>query len=68
MVGTLGFVAFAVILMTDGGSWSTRGPAMRGRFGFSAGILIGLVVGVGIGVSIGRQGTKSESHSSRNKP
>ncbi|HEY5936665.1 MAG TPA: hypothetical protein VIU61_18580 [Kofleriaceae bacterium] len=68
VVGTLGFVAFAVIMFTDGGSWSSRGPALASRFGFSAGILIGLVVGVGIGVSIERHRTKSESHSSRSKP
>ena len=67
-VGTLGLVAFGVILFTDG-KWSGgSAPARDSQLGFTAGILIGVVVGVAIGFAIARQRTSPESHSSRSNP
>jgi hypothetical protein len=67
-VGTLGLVAFGVILFTDGSWRGGAAPARDSRLGFTAGILIGVVVGVAIGFAIARQRAKSESHSARSNP
>lgn len=55
VVGTLGIVAFGVIMFTDGSSPGGSRPAYDSRLGFTAGILIGVVVGVAIGFAIARQ-------------
>jgi hypothetical protein len=66
-VGTLGIVAFGIILFTDG-SWSGgSAPARDSRLGFTGGVVIGVVVGVAIGFAIARQ-RNSDSHSSRSNP
>ena len=67
-VGTLGLIAFAVIMFTDGGSWSSRASSGGSRPCFTSGMLIGVLVGIASGFAIARHRTKSDSHSSRNKP